>query len=180
MVAQASGAKMGVGLAAELRPAVVLMDLRLSDLDGIAVVREILEQDESMRVLALTTLAKESDMVVALDAGICGFLPKDSPIDDVVAAIRAAADGTAWLSSRAAQALLDSSSECNRAGYVTVPDHDLSPQEIELLQLLARGLDINDIATELSIGPGTAQNHLSGILSKLVASLGLVRSPRGA
>src|SRR5205823_1242758 len=107
VVAHASGGKTAVRLGAELRPDVVLIDLRLPDLDDLAATRAILEQNESVRIVALTVMAEESDIAAAIEAGACGYLLKDSTIDYVVAAVRAAASGTAWLSPRAARALLD-------------------------------------------------------------------------
>jgi DNA-binding NarL/FixJ family response regulator len=168
VVAQASGGRGGVRLAAELRPNVVLMDMRMPDLDGPAATRAILAHNPDVRVLALTVASEERDVANAVIAGACGYLLKDSPIDDVVEAVRAAARGIAWLSPRAAEALLDRI----RRDYVEpeeVPEAgpDLSPRELEVLQLIARGLDNSEIAAELSISPRTAKNHVSSILSKL-------------
>jgi DNA-binding NarL/FixJ family response regulator len=168
VVAQASGGKMAIRLARELRPDVVLMDLRMPDLDGSAAMRAIREQNQTVRVLALTVTADESDVAAAVVAGAWGYLLKDSPIDDVVEAVRAAARGVAWLSPRAAEALLDRI----RRDYAE-PDRrrereqHLSPRELEVLQLVARGLDNGEIAAELGISPRTAKNHVSSILSKL-------------
>jgi len=107
VVAQASGGRMAVRLAAELRPDVILMDLRMPDLSGPAATRAILEKDASARIIALTVAAEESDVTVAVSAGVCGYLIKDAPVDDVVSAICAAASGAAWLLPRAAQAVLE-------------------------------------------------------------------------
>lgn len=168
IVAQASSGKMAVRLARELRPDVVLMDLRLPDLDGPGATREILEHDESVRVVILTVVAEEVDIAAAVGAGACGYLLKDSAIEDVVAAVHAAAMGTAWLSPRAAQALLQRMRrEHRRTGDIDDLEDDLSPREIEVLQLLARGLENNEIAAEMSISPRTVKNHVSSILGKL-------------
>ena len=168
VVAQASGGKMAVRLAGELRPDVVLMDVRLPDLDGLAATEAILKQNESTRVVALTVMAEQSDIEAAVAAGACGYLLKDSPIADVAAAIRAAASGTSWLSPRAAQALLEHMKrEHVQAKYLPVTEHELSPREIEVLRLLAQGLENNEIADHLSISPRTVRNHVSSILNKL-------------
>lgn len=173
VIAQASGGRMGVRLAGELRPDVVLIDLRMPDLDGASATKLILDDNPSARVVALTVTTDEADIARAIGAGACGYMLKDSRIDDIVAAIRAAAEGTAWLSPRAAQTLVDfvrrEHTEAKLAQSLT-PRVALSRRELEVLRLVARGLDNNEIATELSISPHTAKNHVSSILAKLSVS----------
>ena len=169
VVAQASGGRMAIRLAAELRPDVVLMDLRMPHVHGLEATSEILKADPAARVVALTVAAGEADVTAAITAGASGYVLKDAPIDDVVAAIRAAVSGTAWLSPRAARAVLDRM----RREYVEpgpaskALEDELSPRELEVLELVARGLDNKAIAAELCISPRTAKNHVSNILSKL-------------
>lgn len=171
VIAQASGGRMGVRLARELRPNVVLMDVRMPDLNGPGATKAILDDNPSARVVALTVVTDEADIAAAIDAGACGYMLKDSGIDNVVAAIRAAADGTAWLSPRAAQALVDLiRREHTEAGHAHAPGNSLSPRELDVLRLVARGLDNAHIAGELSISPSTAKNHVSSILGKLGVS----------
>ena len=168
VIGQASGGRTGVRLAAELRPDVVLMDLRMPDLDGPAATQQILAYNPDVRVLALTVASDEQDVASAVIAGACGYLLKDSPIDDVVEAVRAAARGIAWLSPRAAEALLDRIRRDYIEPEVVAESHpDLSPRELEVLQLIARGLDNGEIAAQLNISPRTAKNHVSSILAKL-------------
>src|SRR5690348_7046121 len=90
VVAQASNGKMAVRLAAELRPDVVLMDLRMPSVDGLQATGEILKADPTARVVALTVAAGEEDVAGAIAAGASGYVLKDAPIDDVISAIRAA------------------------------------------------------------------------------------------
>ena len=168
VVAQASGGRMGVRLADELRPDVVLMDVRMPDLEGPEATREILERHPSARVVALTVVSDEADVAEVLQAGACGFLAKDSPINGVVLAVRAAANGVAWLSPRAAEVVLGA---VRREGAGEESDSelidDLSSRELEVLRLIARGMENADIARELGISPRTAKNHVSNILAKL-------------
>lgn len=169
VVAQASGGKMAVRLAAELRPDVVLMDLRMPNIDGLQATSEILKADPSARVVVLTVAAGEADVAAAITAGASGYVVKDAPIDDVITAIHAAVSGTAWLSPRAARAVLD---RIRREHVDPGPAYEtrggeLSPRELEVLELVARGLDNNQIAAELFMSPSTAKNHVSSILAKL-------------
>lgn len=168
VVAQASGGHMGVRLASELRPDVVLMDVRMPDLEGPEATREIVERNPDIRVLALTVSSDDRDVAAALGAGACGFMAKDTPIDTVVLAIRAAAQGAVWLSPRAAKLVL---SRVKDRGYENDPVHEpageLSARELDVLRLIARGMENAEIAEMLSISPRTAKNHVSNVLTKL-------------
>jgi two-component system, NarL family, response regulator LiaR len=168
VVAQASGGRMAVRLASELQPDVVLMDVRMPDLEGPEATREILERHPSTRIVALTVVSDDSDVAAVVEAGACGFLAKDTPIDGVILAIRAAANGVAWLSPRAAEVVLGRVRR-DRRGEEPVLDlvDDLSVREVEVLRLIARGMENAEIAQELGISPRTAKNHVSNILAKL-------------
>jgi DNA-binding NarL/FixJ family response regulator len=168
VLAQASRGRLGVQLARELHPQVVLMDLRIPDLDGIDATREIVANDPQARVIALTVSGAEHDVASVVLAGACGYLLKDNSVEDVGAAVRAAAAGESWLSPRAAATVL----EKMRREYVEPPSEDdpvglLSPREMEILRLIAHGLENTQIAAELNISPRTAKNHLSNVLAKL-------------
>ncbi|HEY2320833.1 MAG TPA: response regulator transcription factor [Solirubrobacteraceae bacterium] len=168
VVGQASGGKMGVRLAAELRPDVVLMDVRMPDISGPDATRQILAHDPGARVLALTVSSDDSDVSAVLQAGACGFLAKDTPIDSLVVAIHAAASGAAWLSPRAAEVVLG---RIRTAAPVVeqeqTPLEQLSAREVDVLRLIANGMENAEIAAALNISPRTAKNHVSNILSKL-------------
>jgi len=168
IVAQASGGRMGARLAEELRPDVVLMDLRMPDLDGAEATREIVDRHPSTRVVVLTVASEDDDVARAVEAGACGFLAKETPIDDVVSAIRAAAQGAAWLSPRAAEVVLgkvrrDMGELRSEEGEA----EQLSPRELDVLRLIAKGMENAQIAKILNISPRTAKNHVSSILTKL-------------
>jgi DNA-binding NarL/FixJ family response regulator len=168
VVAQASGGKMGVRLALELRPDIVLMDVRMPDLTGAEATRQITEQLAHVRVLALTAVYADDDVAAMLQAGAGGFLTKDTDVDSVIAAVRAAGSGAAWLSPRAAEAVLG---RIRAAEPKRDPEPDriaqLSPRELDVLRLVAEGMENSAIAGELHISPRTAKNHVSNILVKL-------------
>jgi DNA-binding NarL/FixJ family response regulator len=168
VVAQASGGRMAVRLADELRPDVILMDIRMRDLGGVAATREILDRHPSSRVLALTVVSDDADVEAVVCAGACGFLAKDTPVEGIVVAIRAAAQGVAWLSPRAAEVVLARlRRDSAEPDFGSVPIEELSPRELAVLRLIARGMENSQIAAELGISPRTAKNHISNILAKL-------------
>lgn len=168
IVGQASGGKMGVRLAIELRPDVVLMDVRMPDISGPEATRQIVEREPRIKILALTVSSEDADVAAVLQAGAVGFLAKDTPIDSLVVAVDAAASGAAWLSPRAAEVVLG---RIRTAAPVPTQDpvalQQLSQREIDVLRLIANGMENAEIAQALNISPRTAKNHVSNILSKL-------------
>jgi NarL family two-component system response regulator LiaR len=169
VVGQASGGVAGVQLAAELAPDVVLMDLRMPDLHGTEATREILQIHPSARIVVLTVLTEEDDIIAALQAGACAFLVKDSTMAEVTTAVRAAASGSTWLARPAAEAVLGRLRRPQPAHSLerTLDISNLTPREYDVLRLIAQGLENGEIAEALNISPSTAKNHVSSILTKL-------------
>jgi DNA-binding NarL/FixJ family response regulator len=168
VVAQASSGRSAVRLAGELRPDVVLMDLRMPEIDGLKATTQILERDPATSVIVLSVVSDEDQVRAALKAGARGFVAKETQFASLVSAVRAAADGAAWLSPRAAEVILG---RLRRERVEPVPDRrleqGLSARELEVLRLIARGMGNSQIADALGISPRTAKNHVSSILAKL-------------
>jgi NarL family two-component system response regulator LiaR len=168
VAAQASGGRLGVRLARELSPDVILMDVRMPDVSGPEATRQILANDPRARVLALTIASEDHEIAAILQAGACGFMSKDTPVSNMVVAIKTTASGAAWLSPKAAEVVLGHI-RASRPGpqRELSPIEQLSPRELDVLRLIADGLENAEIAAALNISPRTAKNHVSNILAKL-------------
>lgn len=166
VVAQASSGRRGVRLSGELHPDVVLMDLRMPDIDGAQATRKILESQPAPAVIVFTIVTGEEEVRAALEAGACGFVAKETSFRSLVSAIRAAAEGAAWFSPRAAEVVLRRIQDA-RIGQPNRAPEELSARELEVLQLIARGMSNPDIAKALGISSRTVKNHVSSILAKL-------------
>jgi DNA-binding NarL/FixJ family response regulator len=119
-------------------------------------------------VLVLTVATDDSDVEAALEAGACGFIAKDTPVGGVAVAVRAAAQGVAWLSPRAADVVLGRvRKRATQQEADAGAEQQLSARELDVLRLIARGMENADIAQALAISPRTAKNHVSNILAKL-------------
>ncbi len=169
IVGEASNGAEAVALARELRPDVVLMDIRMPELDGIEATRRILNQnhDPMTRVLILTTFDLDEYVYDALRAGASGFLLKDVPARQLVGAIRTVGEGDALLSPSITRRLIEEFST-SRAPAPPAPELDeLTPRELEVFRLLATGKTNAEIADELIIGETTVKTHVTRILMKL-------------
>jgi len=168
VIAQASGGRMGVRLADELRPDVVLMDVRMPDLEGADATRAIVQRHPDTRVVALTVVSEDAMVAAVVEAGACGFLAKDTPIPSIAIAVRAAAQGASWLSPRASEVVLGRlrRTDPERGSYDAV-NGELSARELDVLRLIADGMENSEIAEHLNISRRTAKNHVSSILAKL-------------
>ncbi len=169
IVGEAANGAQAVALTSELRPDVVLMDIRMPELDGIEATRRILahSREPKPRVLILTTFDLDEYVYDALRAGASGFLLKDVPARQLVAAIRTVGEGDALLSPSITRRLIEEFA-ASRAPVAPAPGLDeLTPRELEVLRLLATGKTNAEIAAELIIGETTIKTHVTRILMKL-------------
>jgi len=158
VVGQAEDGAQAVSLARDLEPDVVLMDLRMPGLDGAAATAQILAERPTTRVVVLTTFETDADILRAVEAGATGYLLKDTPHAELLAAVRAAARGETVLAPPVAQRLL---SELRDGG------ERLTPREVEVLGAVARGLSNAQVGAELFISEATVKTHLLRIFAKL-------------
>ncbi|HMA38218.1 MAG TPA: response regulator transcription factor [Chloroflexia bacterium] len=159
IVGEAADGREAVALFARLRPDVVLMDLQMPVLDGVAATQQILAQAPGAGILVLTTYATDEFIFQALRAGARGYLLKDVSAEELLAAIRAVAAGQTQLAPAIAARLV--------AGMSRGGPEALTPRELEVLTLLGQGHSNAEIAAALTIAPRTAKVHVQNILSKL-------------
>ncbi len=170
VVGEAADGAEAVEAAHRLRPDVVLMDIRMPVLDGIAATRRILERDPDVRVLVLTTFDVDAHVYDALRAGASGFLLKDALPEELLRAVRVVAAGEALLAPRATRLLVQQ--------FAARPAPDAAPpaalasltdREREVLRLIATGLSNAEITERLVVSPATTKTHVSHLLAKLGA-----------
>ena len=167
VVAEATNGTDAVNLTAALSPDVVLMDIRMPGLDGIEATRRILrDPSQHARVLILTTFDLDEYVYDALRAGASGFLLKDVPPEQLVAAVRMVSHGDALLAPSITRRLIEEFTQPRRSSPPDDLDR-LSPREVDVFRLMARGLSNLEIAQELIVGENTVKTHVARILSKL-------------
>ena len=169
VVGDAENGRLGVELCQRTRPDVVLMDIRMPVLDGIEATRLITSSDDCpTKVLVLTTFDLDEYVYAAIRSGASGYLLKDTPAKELVAAVRVIARGEALLSPSVTKRLIEEFARRPEpdAASTALPD-DLTEREREALELLAHGLSNREIAAKMFIGEATAKTHVSRLLTKL-------------
>ena len=166
VVAEASNGLEAVSSAARFHPTVVLMDIRMPELDGLEATRRILAADPAARILILTTFDLDEYIYEALSAGASGFVLKDDPPEQLIAAIRTVAAGDALLSPTVTKRVIRQFARKPRP-EVPLGLDELTPRELEILRLIVDGLSNAEIGAELYITDTTVKTHVTHILQKL-------------
>ncbi|MBV9446430.1 MAG: response regulator transcription factor [Streptosporangiaceae bacterium] len=166
VVAEASNGLEAVAMASRCDPAVVLMDIQMPELDGLEATRRILAADRAARVLILTTFGLDEYIYEALRAGASGFVLKDDPAEQLIAAVRTVAAGNALLSPAVTKQVIRKFTRIPRVAPPKEVD-GLTEREREILRLIATGLSNAEIGHELHISEMTVKTHVTHILQKL-------------
>jgi len=159
-----------LALAAELRPDVILMDLRMPRMDGVEATRRLRERDPGVKVVVLTTYADDRSVLDALRAGALGYLTKDAGAAEIQQALHRVADGQAALDPAVQLHLVEAIADGPPSGPVpaSLPD-GLTPREAEVLTLIAAGLSNAEIAERLVVSEATVKSHVNHMLAKIGA-----------
>ena len=167
VVAEAGNGREAIRQAALTRPRVVLMDIRMPELDGLAAAEEILRQPEPPTIVMLTTFDQNEYVYRALRAGAAGFLLKDAPSSRLLAAVRAAASGDSLIEPSITRRLVERFAEPAADPGPPARLAPLTERELDVLRLLAQGLSNAEIATEMVVAETTVKTHVARILTKL-------------
>jgi DNA-binding NarL/FixJ family response regulator len=169
VVGEAADGRDAMALARARRPDVVLMDIQMPDIDGLEATRRIVEADDSVAVLMLTTFDLNEYVYEALRAGASGFLLKDVLPEDLVAAVRVVAAGDGLIAPTITKRLIEQFARSAPSATPPAGLEELTPREVEVLTLVARGLSNGELAEELVISEATVKTHVKRVLAKLGA-----------
>ncbi|MET7937505.1 response regulator transcription factor [Streptomyces sp. NPDC005322] len=169
VVAEAGDGKEAMTALAAHRPDVVLMDVRMPGMDGLAALKELRRSPDAPRVIMLTTFDLDDYVHTALRSGASGFLLKDTSPRDLVAAVRTVAEGSAMLNPKVTQRLIDNFAEMDSADAAAARERlsVLTKREEDVVRAVARGLSNAEIGRELFMSEGTVKAHVSRALAKL-------------
>lgn len=170
VVGEAGNGEEALHLVEKYHPAVVLMDIQMPVLDGVAATRRLKATHPEVRVIVLTTFDDDEKVFDGLRAGAVGYLLKDAPSEKLVEAIRAAAQGESFLQPSVAAKLVAEFTRLSESPAPKAPQpliEPLSERELEILRLIADGASNKEIATALVIAEGTVKNHVTNLLGKL-------------
>lgn len=159
VVGEASDGSEAIQLASSLKPDVILMDLRMPNVDGVTAISAIASEHPEMNIIVLTTYETDEDIVRAMEAGASGYLLKDTPRQELTRAVRSSAEGQVVLTPAVASRLVD---------HVRTPNEvRLSPRELAVLSLVAEGASNREVGKQLHISVATVKTHLIHIYEKL-------------
>jgi NarL family two-component system response regulator LiaR len=164
VIGEAENGRDAVNLAYTLQPDVILMDIVMEPVDGIEAIRQIMEKDSDARILVLTSFAEDDKVFPAIKAGALGYLLKDSSPEQLINSIHEVYEGKPSLHPRIAIKLME---DLKRPTDLPPTDNPLSEREVEVLKLVAQGLNNQEISELLVISEWTVQTHIRNILGKL-------------
>ena len=167
VVGEAGDGFEGTRLAEAAAPDVVLLDVRMPRRSGLEACRAIKEAVPTAKIIMLTASEEEADLYEAVKSGASGYLVKDSSIEEVAQAVRVVADGQSLISPSMAVKLIDEFKQMSRPDRDHVPGLRLTEREVEVLRLVAKGLNNREVARQLFISENTVKNHVRNILEKL-------------
>ena len=165
VVGEAADGVQALAVVRRTRPDVTLMDIRMPELDGLAATRQLIAEGSTTRVLVLTTFDLDEYVFAALRSGASGFLLKDATAEDLIAGIRVVARGDGLLAPAVTRRVVEAFAAIPEPTHTTVPD--LSPRELDVLRLLARGRSNAEIAADFVVSEATVKTHVSNVLAKL-------------